>query len=765
MDKAVLLVALVAGSVLSLLAGRALNETETLRARELRTAATQTVLGAFDVKLTRIIEVVRGTALMIQSQQSLSREEFTRYVETVTVNLPSVHIVEWQPIVPAAKLAQFEAAARASGLHNFRVLQPDSSGSGWEPVHGRAEYVPVLYAWPERMGTTGYDMSFSPERMQSKLEAQAVGQPVASGVFDIMKEGAVKSGSMGIAISAPVYGRDHSVLGYLAVIINLPSLFQEATLRADSAKMDILVYDLNGGINGKPIYTWLGDESDLKPGMDLRRNTNPKDQATTVDFARQSWEIVLHPRPALDAAGPLRLSHWVTAAGLLMTAVLLLALARMQRNRRNMERAQILTLKARESLAEQRERLQNIIEATDAGTWAYNYGTGKLEVNDHWAVMSGMTLAEWEAIPAYDWRDYCHPDDQDRVTNALRSHTRGLVDHYEAEYRHRRKDGGWLWVHGKGKVLSRTPNGRAQIFAGTLTDITLRKEAQARIIELNATLENRVEERTAQLESALQTLRHSQDELSRSEARATLATLVASVSHEMSTPIGNGMMTASTLVDQARDFEKMLESGQLRKSELTQFLSQVREGNSLLVRNLERAAALLKNFRQVAADQASEQRRDFDLQQVITEVVDTLKPSLKKKPHRVVQEISPGITMDSYPGPLGQVIINLINNAYLHAFDDATPGQFTIRGEAHDNTVRLEFSDNGKGIAPAILEQMFEPFFSTKIGRGGTGLGMSIVENLVTKTLGGHLAVQSTVGRGTAITITLPRHAPLQAEE
>ena len=765
MDKAVLLVALVAGSVLSLLAGRALNETETLRARELRTAATQTVLGAFDVKLTRIIEVVRGTALMIQSQQSLSREEFTRYVETVTVNLPSVHIVEWQPIVPAAKLAQFEAAARASGLHNFRVLQPDSSGSGWEPVHGRAEYVPVLYAWPERMGTTGYDMSFSPERMQSKLEAQAVGQPVASGVFDIMKEGAVKSGSMGIAISAPVYGRDHSVLGYLAVIINLPSLFQEATLRADSAKMDILVYDLNGGINGKPIYTWLGDESDLKPGMDLRRNTNPKDQATTVDFARQSWEIVLHPRPALDAAGPLRLSHWVTAAGLLMTAVLLLALARMQRNRRNMERAQILTLKARESLAEQRERLQNIIEATDAGTWAYNYGTGKLEVNDRWAAMSGMTLAEWEALPSYDWHDYCHPDDHALVTAALRPHTRGLVDHYEAEYRHRRKDGSWLWVAGRGKVLSRNANGKPEIFAGTLTDITRRKEAEARIVELNATLENRVAERTAELESAQQTLRRSQEDLSRSEARATLGTLAASVSHELATPMGNSMMTASTLADQARDFDKLIASGQLRRSDLNQFVAQVAEGNTLLVRNLERAAELLKNFRQVAADQASEQRRAFDLRQAIQEVVDTLAPSLKSKPHRVVLDVAPDIAMDSYPGPLGQVVINLINNAYLHAFDDKTPGLFTIAAQTGGEWVNLTFQDNGKGISSETLKHMFEPFFSTKIGRGGTGLGMSIVENLVTKTLGGHVSVQSTPGAGTVVTVNIPRRAPTSRGE
>jgi PAS domain S-box-containing protein len=439
--------------------------------------------------------------------------------------------------------------------------------------------------------------------------------------------------------------------------------------------------------------------------------------------------------------------------------------ARVQKSRRNLLQAQVLTQQARDTLAAERQRLQNIIEATDAGTWSYNYTTGKMEVNDRWAAMIGMTLAEWEAIPSYDWHDYCHPDDQARVTTALRSHTRGLVDQYEAEYRHRRKDGSWLWVSGKGKVLSRTADGRPEIFAGTLTDITLRKEAQARIVELNATLENRVAERTAQLESAQQTLRRSQADLSRSEARATLGTLAASVSHELATPMGNSMMAASTLADEARDFDRLIASGQLRRSDLTQFVAQVAEGNTLLVRNLERAAELLKNFRQVAADQASEQRRAFDLRQAIQEVVDTLAPSLRSKPHQVVLDVASDIAMDSYPGPLGQVVINLINNAYLHAFDDRSPGRFSIAAHADGEWVNLTFQDNGKGISADTLKHMLEPFFSTKIGRGGTGLGMSIVENLVTKTLGGHVSVQSTPDVGTVVAIRIPRRAPTAGSE
>lgn len=621
-DSAILLLVAVVGGALSVLAGSALREAEELRARELRTAATQSVLSALDLDLTRITEVVRSAALMVESRDALERAEFNHYVEAVSVNLHSLEMLEWQPVVPASRLSQFEARARSAGQPNYRVIEPDPSGKGWVPVHGRAVYVPVLYAWPERIGTAGLDMGFSPERMKSKLESAAVGQPVASGVIDIMKEGLVHSGTKGIALSAPVYRRDQSVGGYVAAVLNLSTLFQETALRADGAKLDIVVFDLNAADAG-PIYTWIGNGSDISDPTSLRRSSTSRlDQANTIEFARQSWEIILHPRPGFQANTHQRFSGWVLAGGLFMTSMILLAMARMQRSQR------------------------------------------------------------------------------------------------------------------------------------------ARARAQAQIEQLNAHLEQRVAERTEQLEAAMQTLHHSQEDLSRSEARATLGMLAASVSHEMGTPMGNSMMTASTLVDQSRTFEKQVASGTLRRSDLDQFLQQVNEGNALLVRNLERAADLLKNFRQVAADQASEQRRAFDLAQAVQEIVHTLAPSLKSKPHRVVLNIPAKIAMDSYPGPLGQVVINLINNAYLHAFDDHAPGLFTIVAHAEGDNVDLRFQDNGRGISPETLEHMFEPFFSTKIGTGGTGLGMSIVENLVTKTLGGRISVQSTLGKGTVVTVSLPLQAP-----
>jgi PAS domain S-box-containing protein len=420
-------------------------------------------------------------------------------------------------------------------------------------------------------------------------------------------------------------------------------------------------------------------------------------------------------------------------------------------------------LEVAEALREERLRLSNIIAGTSAGTWEHDLTTGHDQINDEYAYMLGYTKEEMSQRIQGDFRNFVHPDDLPQVAALWEAHLVGTTPVYEAEFRVMHKDGHWVWVMSHGKVWSWGADGSPLNISGIHLDVSAIKTAQAHLEELNSKLEHRVDERTAELEATLLQLRESQQSLASSEARATMSTLVAGLSHEIGTPLGNSIIAASTVTAGTRDFRKLLADGGLKRSDMNSFIELVDQGSDIIESNLIRANELMKNFRQVAADQASEQRRTFDLAQAVREIVQTLSPTLKRHPHRVTLDIADGIAMDSLPGPLGQIIINLINNAYLHAFEGMPQGELTIGARADGDWVNLEVRDNGRGIPAENLKKLFEPFFSTKIGKGGTGLGMAIVQNLVIKTLGGSIEVMSAMGQGTTFAIRIPKDLPAMA--
>jgi signal transduction histidine kinase len=210
-----------------------------------------------------------------------------------------------------------------------------------------------------------------------------------------------------------------------------------------------------------------------------------------------------------------------------------------------------------------------------------------------------------------------------------------------------------------------------------------------------------------------------------------LGALVAGVAHEMNTPIGNGLMAVSTLAQRTRELQAMLNTG-LRRSDFERFLAQVETAADISTRNLGRAAELISSFKRVAVDQTSSQRRVFDLAEVVHEIVLTLQPTLKHTPYQVMTDVSAGLVLDSYPGPLGQVLSNLVQNAVVHAFGDRPEGRIDITAQAAGDAFVLTVADDGEGIAPEHLEKVFDPFFTTRLGQGGSGLGLHIVHNVVT---------------------------------
>jgi signal transduction histidine kinase len=292
-------------------------------------------------------------------------------------------------------------------------------------------------------------------------------------------------------------------------------------------------------------------------------------------------------------------------------------------------------------------------------------------------------------------------------------------------------------------------------------------QGQAQVLALNAGLEDRIRERTRELaasnESLTQTLsklERTRTELVRSEKLAALGAMVAGVSHELNTPLGNSLMAASTMQDHTENIDKALVRG-IKRSELENYAAQMREGNAILMGSLRRAAELVSSFKQVAVDQTSAQRRYFGLEQTVDEILMTLGPTIRKTSHQVAVQVPPEIHLDSYPGPLGQVLTNLVNNALLHAFESIPNGIVWITGELSDSQdVVLTLRDNGCGISQENLGRIFDPFFTTKLGHGGSGLGLNIVYNLMVEVLGGDITVQSVLGEGTCFTLTFPLTAP-----
>ncbi|MBC7682909.1 MAG: PAS domain S-box protein, partial [Ferruginibacter sp.] len=295
--------------------------------------------------------------------------------------------------------------------------------------------------------------------------------------------------------------------------------------------------------------------------------------------------------------------------------------------------------------------------------------------------------------------------------------------------------------------------GDAHLLIWATIDISDMRRISNELRELNTELEHRVQRRTQALATANQDLsgamvhlRETQGELVRVEKMAALGGLVAGVAHELNTPLGNSLMAVTALADEVRQFRTDMQAG-LHRSALESLLDSVAQATDIAARNLHRAADLVTSFKQVAADQTSAQRRPFELREVVDEMVASLRPTFARTPYKIQVEVPVGLRLDSFPGALGQAIGNLVHNAVLHGFDGRAHGTVRITGERDgQGMVVLRVADDGHGIPANLLDRIFDPFVTTKMGRGGTGLGLHIAFNAVSNVLGGSLTVHSEEG-------------------
>jgi signal transduction histidine kinase len=257
-------------------------------------------------------------------------------------------------------------------------------------------------------------------------------------------------------------------------------------------------------------------------------------------------------------------------------------------------------------------------------------------------------------------------------------------------------------------------------------------------------------------DDALTDLRQAQEDLIRAERLASLGQLVAGVSHEISTPLGIALTTATQIQSDSIAFEQVVGENQLSRSRLTGYAGRMREGAHLLTSNLIRAADLLYSFKQVAADQAIEDRRVLNLAGWLDELLKSLRALAR--PGKTVLEVTcpPDLVIDTLPGILAQIVTNAVKNAIEHGFQDRDGGRITITGFRTTDGIGLSIADDGCGIATTDLGRVFDPFFTTARARGGTGLGLHIVHNLVVNRLQGRVELQSSPGAGTVLRLWLP---------
>ena len=273
---------------------------------------------------------------------------------------------------------------------------------------------------------------------------------------------------------------------------------------------------------------------------------------------------------------------------------------------------------------------------------------------------------------------------------------------------------------------------------------------QAQVAKLNRELAVR----TGQAEDTLAKLKATQESLIQAEKLASLGALVGGVAHEINTPVGIALSCASHLAAATERLTRLHDADDIGVEDFEDYLASAKDAAALILSNCERAAGLIGSFKQVAVDRTHSDRRLFDLKSVLEATLVSLGPQIRGNGHHLNFDCPAGIELDGYPGILSQIVSNFVMNSLTHGFAADAHGTLSLQvGREPDGKVRMVYEDDGQGIPAKNLPKVFDPFFTTRRGTGGSGLGLNIVYNLVTGPLGGSITASSPPGKGAVFTV------------
>lgn len=312
------------------------------------------------------------------------------------------------------------------------------------------------------------------------------------------------------------------------------------------------------------------------------------------------------------------------------------------------------------------------------------------------------------------------------------------------------------WLSAFIKAITASASIVTAILLVKLVPAALQIPSQEQLARVNAELMQANQE----LQQANRHLEETHEQLLQSEKMAALGGLVAGIAHEINTPVGIVITSASLLARDTHTLRRSYEHEEgLTEEQLEDYLSTAEQSAQLIETNATRAANLIQSFKQVAVDQSVDEQRQINLRDYIGEMLTSLSPSLKKAAATVTVEGPDNLVVTTYPGALAQILTNLVLNSLIHGFDNGKVGHIHIALDTRQNQIVLSYRDNGKGIPLALHSKVFEPFFTTRRNEGGSGLGLHILYNLVTRTLGGHVRIDDPPGGGVRFVIDFPTRA------
>lgn len=308
--------------------------------------------------------------------------------------------------------------------------------------------------------------------------------------------------------------------------------------------------------------------------------------------------------------------------------------------------------------------------------------------------------------------------------------------------------------------LTHIPSTESRILHAIWTDIRLQKEAESEIRSLNRELLAQVSTQNKALEYSKEMIEDTRERLAESEKKAYLSELLPGISHEINTPMGVSVTTASYLKKTLETTLEKFKNNQLTRNEFLLFLEDAQLASTTVLSNLDRASNLIFSIKDIATDQISESKRLFNLRKYLDEILLSLHNTLKKTPHRINIDCPDALSISSYPGIFSQIFTNFIMNSLSHGFKEGMHGEIDIKVQVTGLKLFIEYVDNGIGMDEETLSHIFEPFYTTRRSEGNSGLGMHIVYDLITEKLGGSIRAVSRSGQGVHFYLEIPLDAP-----